>query len=36
LASHGGWLFAGAIQMSLLCVVGAVLALALRPSEMNA
>jgi predicted MFS family arabinose efflux permease len=36
LATHGGWLFAGAIQMSLLCAVGAVLALALRPSEMNA
>ncbi len=36
LASHGGWLFAGAIQMSLLCAIGAVLALALRPSEMNA
>jgi DHA1 family inner membrane transport protein len=36
LATHGGWLFAGVIQMSLLCAVGAVLALALRPSEMNA
>jgi MFS transporter, DHA1 family, inner membrane transport protein len=36
LASHGGWLFAGVIQMSLLCAVGAVLALALRPSEMGA
>jgi MFS family permease len=36
LAAHGGWLFAGVIQMSLLCAVGAVLALALRPSEMNA
>jgi MFS transporter, DHA1 family, inner membrane transport protein len=36
LATHGGWLFAGVIQMSLLCAVGAVLALALRPSEMTA
>ena len=36
LAAHGGWLFAGVIQMSLLCAVGAILALALRPSEMNA
>ena len=36
LATHGGWLFAGAIQMSLLCAVGAVLALALRPGEMSA
>jgi MFS family permease len=36
LASHGGWLFAGSIQMSLLCAIGAVLALAVRPSEMTA
>jgi len=36
LAAQGGWLFAGAIQMSLLCAVGAILALALRPTEMNA
>jgi MFS family permease len=36
LAGHGGWLFAGAIQMSVLCAIGAILALALRPSEMNA
>lgn len=36
LATHGGWLFAGVIQMSLLCAVGAVLSLALRPSEMSA
>jgi DHA1 family inner membrane transport protein len=35
LATHGGWLFAGAIQMSVLCAIGAVLALALRPSEMS-
>jgi hypothetical protein len=36
LAAHGGWFFAGVIQMSLLCAVGAVLALAVRPSEMSA
>jgi MFS family permease len=36
LATQGGWLFAGVIQMSVLCAVGAVLALALRPSEMSA
>jgi hypothetical protein len=36
LASHGGWVFAGAIQMSLLCAIGAVLALALQPREMAA
>lgn len=36
LATHGGWVFAGAIQMTLLCAVGAVLALALKPSEMTA
>lgn len=36
LAGHGGWLFAGGVQMSLLCAVGAILALALRPSEMSA
>jgi MFS transporter, DHA1 family, inner membrane transport protein len=36
LASHGGWLFAGVVQMSVLCAVGAILALAVRPSEMNA
>ena len=35
IAAHGGWLLAGEIQMSLLCAVGAVLALALRPSEMS-
>jgi len=35
-ATHGGWLFAGTIQMSLLCAGGALLALALRPSEMAA
>jgi DHA1 family inner membrane transport protein len=35
LASHGGWLRASEIEMSLLCLVGAVLALALRPSEMS-
>ncbi len=36
LATHGGWLFAGVLQMSLLCIIGAVLSLALRPSEMSA
>lgn len=35
LATHG-WLFAGILQMSLLCIVGAFLSLALRPSEMSA
>jgi MFS family permease len=35
LASHGGWLQASEIEMSLLCLIGAVLALALRPSEMS-
>ena len=36
LASRVGWLIAAEIEMSLLCAVGAVLSLALRPSEMNA
>ena len=31
----GGWLAASEIQMSLLCFLGAILALALRPSEMS-
>jgi DHA1 family inner membrane transport protein len=35
IAARGGWLLAGEIQMSVLCLVGAVLALALRPSEMS-
>ena len=35
IASPVGWLMAGEIQMSLLCLIGAVLALALRPSEMS-
>jgi MFS transporter, DHA1 family, inner membrane transport protein len=35
IANHVGWLTAGEIQMSLLCLIGAVLALALRPSEMS-
>ena len=35
LTSHGGWLWASEIEMSLLCLIGAVLALALRPSEMS-
>lgn len=33
--SHGNWLRASEIEMSLLCLIGAVLALALRPSEMS-
>jgi len=36
LASHLGWLLAAEIEMSALCAIGAVLALAVRPSEMNA
>jgi MFS transporter, DHA1 family, inner membrane transport protein len=35
IVGHGGWLLAAEIQMSLLSVVGAVLALALRSSEMS-
>jgi len=35
IAARIGWLTASEIQMSLLSVVGAVLALALRPSEMS-
>jgi hypothetical protein len=35
LASRGGWLFGGEIQMSLFCLIGAVLALALKPSQMS-
>ncbi len=35
IVGHGGWLLAGEIQMSLLCFVGAILALALNPSEMS-
>ena len=35
LASHLGWLAAAEIEMSALCAVGAVLAVALRPSQMN-
>ncbi len=36
LTIHKGWLVAAEIQMSLLSLVGAILALALRPREMNA
>lgn len=36
LASSVGWLRAAEIEISLLCAFGAVLALALRPSEMSA
>jgi uncharacterized membrane protein YeaQ/YmgE (transglycosylase-associated protein family) len=35
LANHGGWLQASEIQITLLSLVGAVLALALRPSDMS-
>ncbi|HUY14332.1 MAG TPA: MFS transporter [Terriglobia bacterium] len=35
IASRWGWVIAGEIQMSLLCVVGAALALGLRPSQMS-
>jgi DHA1 family inner membrane transport protein len=35
IAAHKGWLMAGVIQMSLLSLVGAALALILRPSEMS-
>lgn len=35
LANWGGWLKASEIQMTLLCLIGAVLALALRPGEMS-
>jgi MFS transporter, DHA1 family, inner membrane transport protein len=35
LEGHGGWLRASEIQMSLLCFLGAILALALRPGEMS-
>jgi sugar phosphate permease len=34
IASHYGWLFAGEIQISLLCAIGGILALALRPDQM--
>jgi hypothetical protein len=33
--AHHGWPMAGQIQMSSLSIVGAVLALALRPKEMS-
>jgi DHA1 family inner membrane transport protein len=35
IVGHGGWLLAAEIQMSVLSVVGAILALALRPNEMS-
>ena len=35
LATSYGWLRASEIEMSLLCVIGAMLALAIRPSEMS-
>lgn len=35
IASHWGWVMAGEFQMSLLCAIGAALALGLRPSQMS-
>jgi len=35
LATPYGWLHASEIEMSLMCLIGAALALALRPSEMS-
>jgi len=35
IASRHGWVIAGEIQISLLCIIGAILALALRPSQMS-
>jgi DHA1 family inner membrane transport protein len=35
IASRGGWLMASELQISLLCLVGTALALALRPGEMS-
>ena len=35
LADQAGWVLAGAIQMSLLSVVGAALAVALEPKDMS-
>lgn len=35
ITGHVGWLMAGEIQMTLLCVIGAVLSLALRTNEMS-
>ncbi len=35
IASHGGWIMAGNIQISLFSIFGAALALALRPEQMS-
>jgi MFS family permease len=35
IASHAGWMVAGEIQFSVLAIVGAGLALALRPNQMS-
>jgi MFS family permease len=35
LATRGGWVVASELQMSLLCLVGAILAFALRPDQMS-
>jgi nitrate/nitrite transporter NarK len=34
MAAHRGWLLAGEIQISLLCVIGGILAIGLRPEQM--
>ena len=34
LASRGSWMAAAELQISLLCIIGAVLSLAIRPEEM--
>jgi MFS family permease len=35
IVGHGGWILASEIQLSLLSLIGAVLAMALRPNEMS-
>ena len=35
IASHGGWVTAGEIQLTLLSLIGGSLALALRPDQMS-
>jgi DHA1 family inner membrane transport protein len=35
IASRHGWVIAGETQISLLCIIGAILALALRPTQMS-
>jgi len=36
IATEGGWAAAGTIQLSLLSLIAATLALALRPDQMSA